>query len=199
VGLDGVLSGQWVAAQKVMDLAVPKVSEDHVMNGLVAQGFDASFEETSVAKHPYAAAQWLASTQTPWWCAGGRESVILLGNTQAQAEKLSASFLYGVWQVLGGYPRFRQPVVRRLNLLNWSSPDGLGRFEREVAPQTDVAIVYGGMYDQASAHQGIGYLHAMYSSNRLLVIYEGCAPPDMNRDQFAGAFRRQGFKNIMGA
>jgi hypothetical protein len=145
-------------------------------------------------------AVWDSFTHQPWWTAapGGQRSIIFTSTSGQALSRVTASFVYDLWMNLGEQPAVRLPVVRRFNLLTWSSAEALHRFETTVGTLTDVAVVYGGLMDANHYHETIGYLSALLSGFKGVLLYEAVIHDDLSPDLLLTAARRAGFPLVFG-
>lgn len=143
---------------------------------------------------------WDSYTRQPWWCAstGGRRSIVAFGRNAVNLTRISAGFVRDLWANLGDGPEDRLPVVRRFNLLSWTSTEALTRFETTVGPATDVAVVYGGVLDDDHVHHTLSYLAAMSSAFAGILFYEAAIEEDLKPEVFLGAAKRAGFTLMLG-
>jgi hypothetical protein len=115
---------------------------------------------------------WDSLGRHPSWLTTRRGfGVAVVGPTHLALQRATANLVFDLWENLGQGPEYRMPVVRRLNLLSWSSADGLSRYA-EQAKNHDLTIVYGGIGRDDTIHHEMGYLNALIQASKGLVVFE---------------------------
>jgi hypothetical protein len=143
---------------------------------------------------------WDSYTRHPWWvgASGGRRTLAVVNKDVIPLARTTACFVRDLWLNLGEAPEMRLPVVRRFNLLSWTSTEALTRFQTTVGPATDLAVVYGGLLDEDHIHQTFSYLEAMASSFSGVLLYEAAIHGGLNPEVLLTATRRAGVHTVLG-
>ncbi len=203
--VDPVLGGRTQPKDRLSDtwaeLGKPSVEAGKLLTILRKQGFPGTVIKHAPKTTPLWVQEiWDSLTLHPWWAGapGGQRSMVLVSQSGQGLARTTASFVFDLWKNLGAYPAVRLPTVRRLNLFNWSSAEALQRFETTVGPSTDVAVVSGGVLDQDHHHTTLGYLGALMSSFRGVLLYEALLHESLTPEALLMACRRTGFSTVFG-
>lgn len=142
---------------------------------------------------------WNHYTFQPFWLSSprSRRGIVFAGPSPRSVRLVSAAFVRDLWTNLADEPQERFPVVRRSNLLSWASAEGVARFESALAPSMDLAVMYGGILSDHHLHETFGYLDALCSSFKGLMLYEAVIPPDTHPEVLLAASWRAGFQVVL--
>lgn len=192
--VEAVAAGKFIAREQITNLSA---GQDPDINAALQRFKAAGFSPTPVATGMGSLAlseQWDSLTRFPWWLSAlrGHRSVLLAAKTQGLVRKASAGLVRDLWVNLGEPPEHRMPIVRRVNLLSFTSSDALSRFESTIGKETDV-VVLSGLDTEDFIYQMLGYASAMSSAApHALIVYEA-VPGQMSEDVLVSAAKRSGF------
>ncbi len=208
--VDLVLSGRFHPLTRMSDVQAESRADTSAVADAVAalkaRGFAPEvLRHTEKTTPAWVTELWESYTKYPWWTGahGGHRTIAIVGPTNSILERTTASFIYDLWTNLGetnsGDCRdLRMPVIRRLNLLSWASAEALRRFESDIGPGTDVAVVYGGLGDVDHIHETMHYVTAMGAAFKGVLLFEMPSDDSVSATVLMGAARRAGFNVLLG-
>ena len=204
--VDAIVSKGLRPKVKLADLHAELRKSDDAAPGRVLSALRRLNPATTTLKHQaktpteWSSTVWESFTLRPWWTSapGGQRSMVFVSDSGQALSRLTANFVFDLWTNLGEGPEVRLPVIRRFNLLTWSSAEALHRFETTVGTATDVAVVYGGLMDATHYHQTLGYLSAMSGAFKGVLLFEAVIHNDLSPDLLLTAARRSGFPLVFG-
>ena len=201
---DLVLSGRFHPLPKLRDLWLEQseMSDPNVTAAAAAlqkKGFPAEpLLHTTKTTAGWVEEVWTSYARQPWWLStqGGPRSVAFVGGPK-NLTRTTAAFVLDMWMNVGEAPQIRMPAIRRLNLLSWSSAEALSRFENQIGPSTDLAVVYGGLTDPDHLYETMSYVMALSSSFRGLLLYEAAKNENVPPAMMLTAAQRAGFGLVL--
>lgn len=200
--IEPVLAGKFSARDYLVDL-VQEERKDFDFNAALLRLKEAGFKSELVAKTGASrAAQevWDSFTRTPWWVSAlrGNRTIVLSAKTLNAARRASASFVRDLWVNLGEAPESRLPAVRRVNLLGFTSADGVKTFRESVAKTTGLIVAHG-LETTDFIYQMFGYAAALSEvAPHATLVYEVVPSPDVTATTVVSAAQRAGFSMVFG-
>lgn len=201
--IEPVIAGKYVARDRVLDLVqqgrrAPDLNEAALR--LKKLGFKPNLVELTQGSTIHATEMWDSLTRFPWWVSAlrGNRSLVISASTLASAQRATACFVRDLWANLGEAPAYRLPSIRRINLLGFTSSDGVQSFKQNLAPTTGLIVVHG-LETPDLVYQMFGYAAAISQvAPHASLVYEAVPSPDVTQDTLLAAARRAGFSTIFG-
>ena len=122
----------------------------------------------------------------------------IVAKTTVAAQRASACFVRDLWSNLGEGPEYRLPSVQRLNLLGFSSADGVTNFRNNLAEKTGILVVTG-LETPDFIYQMFSYAAALSQvAPHAVLVYEVVPSPDVSPETVLSAAQRAGFSTVFG-
>ena len=144
---------------------------------------------------------WDSYTITPWWLSVEHvgATLIITGENLRRLESTTAAFLHDIWSSVGAPPEHRPPSFARINLMSLMTSDSVNRFCEETGKSLDLLILHGGVIDEDSTYQNLGFVSAIRDKFDGLTVFEFQAISPAHMKVIDKASRRMGFQDILGA
>ena len=199
--IEPVLAEKYAVRNQLIDLLhVRDVDFNEAMLRFKDKGYQAEVlaKEGSASRHSLE--EWDALTRFPWWTSAlrGQRMVTIVAKTTVAAQRASACFVRDLWSNLGEAPEYRLPSVQRINLLGFSSADGITNFRNNLAEKTGV-IVATGLETPDFIYQMFSYAAALSQvAPHAVLVYEAVPSPEVSQETVLSAAQRAGFSTVFG-
>lgn len=199
--VEPVISGKYAVRNHLVDLLHGKdVDFNEAMLRFKEKGYAAEVLEKENGASTHALEVWDSLTRFPWWTAAlrGQRTLAIVAKTPTAVQRASACFVRDLWANLGEAPEYRLPSVQRVNLLGFTSADGVNAFRQNIADKTGL-VVATGLETPDLIYQMFSYAAALSQvAPHAMLVYEVVPSPEVSPETVLTAAQRAGFSTVFG-